>query len=131
MRTSLPHTWRGAATFNERPPGAGIDMLVLHYTGMVTAEASVDRLCDPDIAVSCQYLVDLDGNIIQMVPEKRRANHAGSLGSPSSKTNDYSIGIELVRGLKPFQLQNEPPRHHRVYQHWPKHRYRECRRPNP
>ncbi len=28
------------------------DMLVLHYTGMQTAEAAIARLCDPEAKVS-------------------------------------------------------------------------------
>ncbi len=96
MRTTLPHTWREATTYNERPPGAKIDMLILHYTGMVTAEASVDRLCDPDIAVSCPYLVDLEGNIVHMVEEQWRAYHAGvSLWRGVEDNNGRCLGIEI------------------------------------
>ncbi|MEM7425099.1 MAG: N-acetylmuramoyl-L-alanine amidase [Pseudomonadota bacterium] len=96
MRTSLPHAWREATTFNERPPGAEVDMLVLHYTGMVTGEASIDRLCDPDIAVSCHYLVDLEGRIVQMVEEQWRAYQAGvSLWRGVEDNNGRSIGIEI------------------------------------
>ncbi len=96
MRTSLPHDWSEALSFNERPAGAKIDMLVMHYTGMATATASLARLCDLDVAVSCQYLVDLEGNITQMVEEQHRAWHAGaSLWCGISDNNARSIGIEV------------------------------------
>ncbi|MBI1986521.1 MAG: N-acetylmuramoyl-L-alanine amidase, partial [Rhodospirillales bacterium] len=32
--------------FDERPEGTPIDMLVLHYTGMESAAAALERLCD-------------------------------------------------------------------------------------
>ncbi|MET0257831.1 MAG: N-acetylmuramoyl-L-alanine amidase, partial [Methylobacterium sp.] len=57
----------------ERP-----DMLVLHYTGMVSAAAALERLTDPAAEVSAHYVVDEDGSIVQLVPEARRAWHAGA-----------------------------------------------------
>ncbi|MFO1113888.1 MAG: N-acetylmuramoyl-L-alanine amidase, partial [Rhodospirillales bacterium] len=33
--------------FDERPAGAVVDMLVLHYTGMQSAAAALARLTDP------------------------------------------------------------------------------------
>ena len=61
--------------FNARrgPP----DMLVLHYTGMRTADEAVARLCDPEAQVSAHYVVDEDGAILRLVAEERRAWHAG------------------------------------------------------
>ena len=53
------------------------DMLVLHYTGMDDAKAACRWLCDPVSKVSCHYLVDERGAIIQMVDEDMRAWHAG------------------------------------------------------
>ena len=29
-----------------------VDMLILHYTGMKTAQEAIDRLCDPEAKVS-------------------------------------------------------------------------------
>jgi len=57
------------------------DMLVLHYTGMETGEAALARLRDPEAKVSAHYLVEEDGRIFQLVPEERRAWHAGA-GAP-------------------------------------------------
>jgi N-acetylmuramoyl-L-alanine amidase len=72
-------------------------MLLLHYTGMKTAEAAIDRLCDPEAKVSSHYVVDEDGSIVQLVDEDRRAHHAGvSHWAGESDINSASIGIEIV-----------------------------------
>lgn len=84
---------------DERPDGTPIDTLILHYTGMQTAQAAIDRLRDPDaeIRVSSHYVVDEDGAVIAMVPEERRAWHAGiSYWRGNARLNDRSIGIEIV-----------------------------------
>ena len=57
--------------------GAQPDMLLLHYTGMASGAAALARLRDPLSEVSAHYLVFEDGGIVQMVPEARRAWHAG------------------------------------------------------
>ncbi|MCX2721868.1 N-acetylmuramoyl-L-alanine amidase [Roseibium salinum] len=81
----------------ERAQGVPIDMVVLHYTGMPTAEAALKRLCDPRAEVSAHYLVDEDGSILQCVPEARRAWHAGrSFWKGETDINSRSIGIEIV-----------------------------------
>jgi len=59
------------------PDGAQIDILLLHYTGMKTAEEALSRLCDPAARVSAHYTIDRDGTIYAHVPEERRAWHAG------------------------------------------------------
>ncbi|HJY48911.1 MAG TPA: N-acetylmuramoyl-L-alanine amidase, partial [Stellaceae bacterium] len=61
-----------------RPKRARIDMLVLHYTGMVSAAAALERLCDPDARVSAHYVIEETGAIWRLVPENRRAFHAGA-----------------------------------------------------
>jgi N-acetylmuramoyl-L-alanine amidase len=74
-----------------------IDMLVLHYTGMQSAEAALDRLCDPAARVSAHYVVEEDGAIWRLVPEARRAFHAGrSCWEGEHDLNFVSIGIEIV-----------------------------------
>ena len=74
-----------------------VDMLLLHYTGMASAEAAVDRLRAPEAEVSCHYVVLEDGTILQMVREARRAWHAGaSVWEGITDTNSRSIGIEIV-----------------------------------
>jgi len=74
-----------------------IDMLVLHYTGMRSADAALDRLCDPQAKVSAHYVIDEDGAIWRLVPEERRAWHAGvSQWLGETGLNAVSIGIEIV-----------------------------------
>ncbi len=85
-----------------------ISMIVLHYTGMETAQAAIDRLRDPEAKVSAHYLVDEDGTILRMVDEDRRAWHAGrSHWRGITDVNSASIGIEIVNpghefGYRPF-----------------------------
>jgi N-acetylmuramoyl-L-alanine amidase len=85
-----------------------VDMLVLHYTGMPTAEAALERLCDPQAKVSAHYTIDEDGTVYAHVPEARRAWHAGvALWAGAANINARSIGIELVNpghdfGYRPF-----------------------------
>ena len=77
--------------------GVPIDILLLHYTGMKTAEEALDRLCDADARVSAHYVVDQDGTIIQLVDEAERAWHAGaSYWAGQTNINACSIGIEIV-----------------------------------
>jgi N-acetylmuramoyl-L-alanine amidase len=73
------------------------DMLLLHYTGMQTAEAAVTRLRDPEAKVSAHYVVDEDGSILRLVAEERRAWHAGkSWWKGETDVNAVAIGIEIV-----------------------------------
>jgi N-acetylmuramoyl-L-alanine amidase len=82
---------------DERPAGTPIDMLILHYTGMPTAQEAIDRLRDPTARVSSHYVVDEDGAVLCLVPEARRAFHAGvSFWRGHSELNARSIGIEIV-----------------------------------
>jgi N-acetylmuramoyl-L-alanine amidase len=79
-----------------REPGL-IDMLVLHYTGMKTAEAAIERLCDPDSRVSAHYVIEENGRIWRLVPEARRAFHAGlSCWEGGHDLNMVSVGVEIV-----------------------------------
>jgi N-acetylmuramoyl-L-alanine amidase len=88
--------------------GSPIDMLVLHYTGMRTAEEALARLCDPAAKVSAHYTIDRDGRVYRHVPEELRAWHAGvSYWAGAANVNARSIGIELVNpghdfGYVPF-----------------------------
>jgi len=88
--------------------GGPIDMLVLHYTGMPTAQHARDRMTDPASKVSAHYLIDEDGTIEALVEESRRAWHAGAAWwRGETDINSRSIGIELVNpghefGYRPF-----------------------------
>lgn len=74
------------------------DMIVLHYTGMATAEDALERLCSLEAPqVSSHYLVYEHGRILQLVPEARRAQHAGiSSWEGETDINSRSVGIEIV-----------------------------------
>lgn len=85
------------------------DMLVLHYTGMQTAEAAIARLCDPEAKVSAHYVVDEDGSILKLVPEERRAWHAGrGVWLGETDCNAASIGIEIVNPGHEFGYRDFP-----------------------
>jgi N-acetylmuramoyl-L-alanine amidase len=87
---------------------ADVDMLVLHYTGMKTADEALARLTDPAAKVSVHYTIGRDGRVYRHVPEERRAWHAGvSYWAGARNINARSIGIELVNpghefGYVPF-----------------------------
>lgn len=87
-----------------RRDGLKPSLIVLHYTAMQSAEAALERLCDPQHEVSCHYLVGANGRVWRLVDEERRAWHAGA-GSWGGRgdVNSRSIGIELDnRGTHPF-----------------------------
>lgn len=99
---------RASPNADARPEGLAVDMLVLHYTGMETAAAAIERLCSPAAKVSAHYLIDEDGTTVRLVPESARAWHAGvSFWRGNTDINGRSIGIELVNpghefGYRPF-----------------------------
>ena len=88
--------------------GQAVDILLLHYTGMLTAQAALDRLRDPAAKVSAHYVVGEDGAIYRLVDEAKRAWHAGvSCWAGARDINRRSIGIEIVNpghefGYRPF-----------------------------
>jgi N-acetylmuramoyl-L-alanine amidase len=80
-----------------RPDGTAVDLLLIHYTGMLTGAAALERLCQPDAKVSAHYLIEEDGRVMRLVPEELRAWHAGvACWAGRTDINDRSIGIELV-----------------------------------
>ncbi len=96
-----------------RPPGAEIDLLVIHNISLppgcfggdaidcfftntldVDADPFYKEICD--MRVSAHLLLRRDGAIVQYVPFTQRAWHAGvSCYEGRDSCNDYSIGIEL------------------------------------
>ena len=85
-----------------------ISMVVLHYTEMESAEAALQKMLDPPSKVSAHYLIGDDGEVIRLVPEDKRAWHAGvSYWRGIRDVNSASIGIELdhpghALGYRPF-----------------------------
>lgn len=99
---------RSSPNHDARPDERDPDLIVLHYTGMRSAADALERLCDPEARVSAHYCIEEDGTLWRLVPEHRRAWHAGlSCWQGQSGVNDRSLGIELVNpghewGYRPF-----------------------------
>jgi AmpD protein len=98
---------------DERPAGAAIELIVIHaislppgeFGGNGIIELFTNRL-DPgrhpyyasiaDLEVSAHFLIRRDGALIQFVPCRLRAWHAGTSNwQGRSRCNDFSLGIEL------------------------------------
>jgi N-acetylmuramoyl-L-alanine amidase len=95
---------------DERPPAQPVDILLLHYTGMQSAQAAIDRLVDPTTKVSAHYLIEEDGTAWRLVAEDQRAWHAGvSAWGGARDINARSIGIELVNPGHEFGYRPFPP----------------------
>lgn len=108
----------------------GVDLVVLHYTGMQDAEIALKRLTDPAPAagaypgpwqseatpadaplarVSSHYVVGEDGAVWRVVAEEHRAWHAGvSAWEGEGDVNSRAIGIEIVNGGHDFGLPDFP-----------------------
>jgi N-acetylmuramoyl-L-alanine amidase len=107
-----------------------VDLVVLHYTGMQDGQTALARLTDaapvaskfpgpwqdknltpeaPLGRVSAHYVVDEDGTIYRIVPEHKRAWHAGaSSWKGEGDVNARAIGIEIVNGGHDFGLPDFP-----------------------
>lgn len=92
--------------FDER--ALPVSMIVLHYTGMQDAASAIAQLANSEARVSAHYVVSEDGQVIRMVPEDKRAWHAGrSHWRGITDVNSASVGIEIVNpghefGYRPF-----------------------------
>lgn len=100
---------RPSPNHGERVQGRTPDMILLHYTGMPDAQQALSWLCDERSQVSSHYFVWEDGRVVQLVPEARRAWHAGK-GSWAGDTdiNSCSIGIEIANAGHPGGLPDFP-----------------------
>ena len=91
----MPMIERWSPNFDER--STPISIIVLHYTGMIDGPSAIDRLASAEARVSAHYVVSEDGVITQMVPEEKRAWHAGAGSWRGMRdVNSASIGIEIV-----------------------------------
>ena len=85
------------ALYSSSREDARIDMLVIHYTATATLDECVSIFLDPARRVSCHYIVDTDGDIVQMVYDEDCAWHCGaSRWHGRERCNPWSIGIEIV-----------------------------------
>lgn len=93
--------------FDDRK-GDAVDMLVLHYTDMLSTQAAIDHLCAKESKVSAHYVVGEAGEIYALVAEENRAWHAGeSHWRGHANINARSIGVEIANrghtnGYVPF-----------------------------
>lgn len=103
----MTQTPKASPNFNDR--ALPVSILVLHYTGMETGDAAIDRLCDPEAQVSAHYVLREDGSILSLVDEDKRAWHAGiSEWNGITDVNSASVGIEIVNGGHDFGLPGFP-----------------------
>lgn len=85
-----------------------ITMAIVHYTEMKPVESALERMCDPKAEVSAHYCITEEGEVLRLVPEDKRAWHAGrSSWRGITDVNSASIGIELdhpghAGGYRPF-----------------------------
>ena len=94
MSDPLVHREVSSPNFDER--ALPISMVVLHYTEMKPVENALDKMCNPQAKVSAHYCITEGGEVIQLVPEEKRAWHAGvSYWRGHRDVNSASIGIEL------------------------------------
>jgi N-acetylmuramoyl-L-alanine amidase len=88
--------WFPSPNHSPRPQGASIDAIVIHYTDLDLPD-TLARLCDPAIQASTHYVITRRGRLLQLVPDDRKAWHAGVsalAGRPA--VNEFAIGIDLV-----------------------------------
>jgi N-acetylmuramoyl-L-alanine amidase len=94
MTDELVHRELASPNWDER--ALPVTMVVIHYTEMESAEAAIARLRDPEAKVSAHYLISEAGEVTRLVPEDKRAWHAGaSFWRGHRDVNSASIGIEL------------------------------------
>ncbi|KWV46605.1 MULTISPECIES: N-acetylmuramoyl-L-alanine amidase [Rhizobium] len=100
---------RPSPNHGERAGGRKPDMILLHYTGMPTPDGALEWLCRDESQVSSHYFVQEDGEVLQLVPEERRAWHAGkSYWQGETDINSLSIGIEIANAGHPGGLPEYP-----------------------
>ncbi|MDQ6621202.1 MAG: 1,6-anhydro-N-acetylmuramyl-L-alanine amidase AmpD [Pseudomonadota bacterium] len=98
---------------DERPPGTVISLVVVHGIslppgcfGTTHIEALFTNTLDAaqhpyfatiaDLRLSAHFLIGRDGDLVQFVPCRARAWHAGiSSWSGRERCNDFSVGVEL------------------------------------
>jgi N-acetylmuramoyl-L-alanine amidase len=109
FRPDSPTVAKVTPSPNHDARDARIDILLLHYTGMQTAEEALARLTDAEAKVSSHYFVHEDGRVEQLVSEARRAWHAGvSSWKGATDINARSIGIEIANPGHEFGYRDFP-----------------------
>lgn len=101
--------------YEPRPLGQSIDTIVVHsmHNALCSDEPyslSACKRCLSELELSAHYLIALNGEVWQLVPETQKAWHAGESVIPHdgrSGVNAFSIGIELIgaESLSPTEEQ--------------------------
>ncbi|MCL6250925.1 N-acetylmuramoyl-L-alanine amidase [Altererythrobacter sp. KTW20L] len=121
MIDPLVHREIASPNWNERQ--VPVSMVVLHYTEMKPVDEALARMCDPAAEISAHYCITEEGEVIRLVPEDKRAWHAGrSRWRGINDVNSASVGIELdhpghALGYRPFaeaQIEALLPLLHRI-----------------
>lgn len=107
---TLPITQVSSPNQDDRPAGTVIDALIIHDTetppGIRKALTVANYFLNPRSEVSAHYIIGKAGEVVQCVPDEKRAWHCGpSRFEGREKVNDFSLGIELVNaqtGTDPF-----------------------------
>lgn len=91
-----PGCWVPSLNCEPRRAGRAVDMLLLHYTATPTVDYALELLTTKEGGVSSHYLIDGEGEILQLVAEGERAWHAGEASwGGETDINSCSIGIEI------------------------------------
>jgi N-acetyl-anhydromuramyl-L-alanine amidase AmpD len=90
--------WMPSENFNPRPPGCGIEMLILH-TGEGTRTSDMQALHDTSVPLehrkSAHAYACKNGDVIEMVDDQDEAWHAGfSRWGGRVNVNPWSLGLE-------------------------------------
>lgn len=106
-----------STNYDERATGSEINILLFHYTGMENFQQAIKALCDDKSKLSAHYIIDENGETHSLVPENKRAWHAGaSFWAGLNDINSYSIGIEIVNGGHEYGLPDFKPQQMRAVQ---------------
>jgi N-acetylmuramoyl-L-alanine amidase len=96
----VPSAWVGTVNFGIRKP----NYVIIHFTAQDSLAQTLHTFTITSTQVSAHYVIGKDGEVVHMVNDYLRANHAG-LGKWGSVTdmNSCSIGIEIDNnGSEPF-----------------------------
>tara|TARA_B100000886_G_scaffold339227_1_gene304065 strand:+ start:2602 stop:3312 length:711 start_codon:yes stop_codon:yes gene_type:complete len=101
VQKSSPNQSKNSRTYRD------IKFVIIHYTGMQSEIESIKRLTNPKSKVSCHYLINRNGRVIQLVKDTCVAWHAGkSKWKKFINLNNNSLGIELVNKGHEYGYQN-------------------------
>jgi N-acetylmuramoyl-L-alanine amidase len=84
-------------TLNFYPGSAPPEIIVMHYTASYEAGSAISTFLNPTSNASAHFIVDVDGDVTQMVSVRDDAWHAG-FGEYKGRdeVNRFAVGIEIV-----------------------------------